>query len=93
MHTKVKNIHLGKFEGNESQLEAEIVHSASLDGTCETMGDVIELGWHASLVLGNRYAWIVYEDSQGFVDVTSFNTHKEADEAFGMFRRSVPESY
>ncbi len=88
MYTESKNTRPGKYEGNDSQLEAEIVHMASLEGCSETVGDVIERGWHTSLVLGRRYGWIVYEDDLGFVDVTSFNTPEEATRGFEMFQQA-----
>lgn len=86
MYTKEPR--LGKFEGNPSQWEAEVVYDASMYGTSGIAGDISRLGWCASLVKGRKMAWIVFEDNYGFVDVTSFNTHDEAIEAFKMFEHN-----
>lgn len=69
---KTLNPSPGKFEGNDSQLVARVAYEASLDGCAETIGDCSEIGWHASLVTGKRYSFIVYEDDLGFVDVETF---------------------
>jgi len=71
MFTKVTRP--GKFEGNESQLIAEVVYEASLDGVQEEWGDVLQDGYYYALVEGRRYSFIVKEDSYGFVQVFIFD--------------------
>ena len=60
----------GKFEGNESQLVAEVVYNKTLDGIAESIGDVEGFGFYA-FVKGKRYGFIMSEDSQGFVTVVT----------------------
>ncbi|MGL5936215.1 MAG: hypothetical protein ACRCZI_11415 [Cetobacterium sp.] len=58
----------GKFEGNRSQLLAQVIYQASLDGANDELGDTDGFGFYA-LVQGKRYAFILCEDTQGFVSV------------------------
>lgn len=62
---------IGKF----NSLRDQVVFKHSLDGCGETIGDVNDYGLHHTFVAdlyGRHY--IVTEDSQGFVDVESFDT-------------------
>ena len=63
-----KNGYPGKFQGNRSQLLAEVAYTASLDGCNRELGDVDGFGWYGYLH-GNQYRYIIHEDSQGFVTV------------------------
>lgn len=72
-----KNLSPGKFEGNHSQLLAEIVHATASDGgTSEELdfgsGDGY-VDWFG-LVNGKRFSFVVHETDQGFVDVAVYNT-------------------
>lgn len=69
-HTAPSNHYSGKF----SSARDEVVYRATLDGTCDTVGDVDVYGFHASL-LEDFYGfdYIVIEDSQGFVTVERFD--------------------
>ena len=73
MHTQKS--HPGKFESNASQLLAEAVYKASLDGGNEELGDVENFGYF-TYVQGKRYHFILSEDSNGFVHVTYGNPEK-----------------
>jgi hypothetical protein len=70
----------GKFEGNRSQMLAEAVYDASLNGPDREAGDVSELGWWAGMVVGKRYTFIITEDNDGFVDVETFRNGDRAIE-------------
>ena len=59
---------LGKFQGNDSEMLAKAVYNASMDGCCETLGDVETFGFYA-YVPGKRNDYILNENSQGFVYV------------------------
>jgi len=91
MYTEHK--HPGKYEGNGSELLAEIVHAASLDGSCDGCGDVTEVGWYASLVEGRRYGFVVVEDELGFVDVTVYDTVDEARAAYEDYELEAQRFY
>ena len=84
---------MGKFEGNDSQMKAQAVYEASLSFRDDEVGSVSEQGWHACLVLGKRYAFIVYEDNYGFVDVTTFNNEDDARKAFSLFVDTSVENW
>ena len=58
------NPHPGKFEGNHSQLLAEVVYNAYADEVCSEEG----FG-HYALIKGKRYWYILCESEQGFVSV------------------------
>lgn len=81
----------GKFEGNESQLMAQAVYQASLDGTDEELGDVDNFGWYG-LVKGKRYSFILSEDSQGFVTV-NYGTHAEMKAQWDKIEKAYDEFY
>ena len=66
MHTRKHT--LGKFQGNESEMLAQAVYNASMDGCCETLGDCETFGFYA-YVPGKRNDYILNENSQGFVYV------------------------
>jgi hypothetical protein len=91
---KTLNPHPGKFEGNDSQLLAEVVYNKSLDGCCEELGDVESFGWHG-LVRGKRYTFILSEGSSGFVYV-AHGSHEEMqaqwDELQKEYEASLEES-
>ncbi len=60
--------------GKYDSLRDEVVHRATLDGTCETYGSVDEPGGHISkLVDFYGYDYIIIEDEQGFVSVERFD--------------------
>jgi len=67
----------GKFESNRSQLMAEIVSNRVNEGFGETVGEIDTFGFYA-YVVGKRFAWILSEDSQGFVDVETFTDQAQA---------------
>ena len=56
--------HPGKFEGNRSQLVAQVVYNATPDEVCSEEG----FG-HYALVKGRKNWYILHESDQGFVDV------------------------
>ena len=58
----------GKYEGNSSQLKAEVLHKVSLDGLAGEFGDVQYGGWFG-LIIGTNNAWIVGEDNYGFFTI------------------------
>ncbi len=63
---------IGKYDS----LRDAVVHRATLDGTCDTVGDVDTVGWHASRLedfYGSDY--IVIEDERGAVTVETFTDH------------------
>lgn len=60
----------GKYEGNRSQLMARVVDNIVSNGCAdEELGDVSWFG-HYAMVIGRRYTFLVYTDSNGFVNVT-----------------------
>lgn len=58
----------GKFEGNGSQMLAEAVYNASMDGSAGFFGDGQTYNFYC-LIEGKHYMFILCEDSQGFVTV------------------------
>jgi hypothetical protein len=58
----------GKFEGNENEQLAELLHEASLNGELdEEIGSVDELGWYGRFIdRVDLFYYILNEDSQGF---------------------------
>jgi hypothetical protein len=87
MHTL--NPHLGKFEGNSSQLLAETVYNVTMNGTGEELGEVDGFGFYA-FVKGKRYGFIMNEDSQGFVSVDYYPL-KEARERWAKIEAEYEE--
>jgi hypothetical protein len=81
--------HPGKFEGNESQMLAEIVYNASMEGCCEELGEVDGFGFYA-FVKGKRYGFIMSEDSQGFVSVYYY-TLSEARQKWAAIEKEYEE--
>ena len=80
--------HLGKYEGNESQLTAEVLHRASLDGTIDEYGECDgPYGWNG-LILGKRYGFLIHEDNYGFF---SYEVHSR-EEAKARFDKFVKEA-
>ena len=72
MYTKRENKTLGKMEGCESELIANVLYElCGVSGYDEQVGDVQYNGWYA-LVRGKRYGFIVSEDSQGFFSYDVF---------------------
>jgi hypothetical protein len=57
----------GKFEGNRSQLLAQVVYNADMDGANEVCSE--EGFGHYALIKGKRYWYILHENEQGFVSV------------------------
>lgn len=60
----------GKFNNRRD----EVVYRATLDGTCETLGDVQDFGFYARLTDFYGRDYLLHEDGQGFVTVESFRS-------------------
>jgi len=58
----------GKFEGNSSQLLAEVVYNVGSNGFASEVCSAEGFG-HYELIKGRRYWFILCEDGQGFVSV------------------------
>ena len=86
----------GKFEACADEDVGRTLHEMSLDGCCETVGDVADFG-HFCLLTGTGIAGaehaIVEEDGQGFVTYTTFDTEEDAREAFAEVEREAEEFY
>lgn len=84
------NRHPGKFEGNASQLVAEVLHNVTLDGGYDRECGDVETTWYA-LINGKRHSWIVAEDSQGFVTYVQYRDMFEADNDFDTIESEIAE--
>lgn len=70
---------LGKFEGCYSIWTGEVLYTITMESGCsEDLGDVQDYGWYG-LIHGNRWSWIVKENSQGFFDYEQFDCAADAD--------------
>ena len=83
MYTITK--HPGKFEGNESELVAQVLYDVvGNSGTTDEYGECDgPYGWNG-LILGKRYGFLVTEDNYGFFRY-SWYSRKEAKERFDKF--------
>ena len=85
------NRHPGKFEGNASQLVAEVLHNVTLDGGYDRECGDVETTWYA-LINGKRHSWIVAEDSQGFVTYIQYKRKLEAARDFDGIEDSIAQA-
>ncbi len=72
----------GKFEGNRSQLLAQVVYNASLGGNLEWEAGDVDLGGWYGLVLGKQHDFLIELDNHGFVAVEVLkkaDTKRETD--------------
>ena len=82
----------GKFEGNESLEESELLYGHSLDGTHDTFGESDLFGFyiliireylpHSDQTRLSYPAYICKEDEHGFFSVIPYSDPKEAEAMF-----------
>ena len=81
MYTKQENRHPGKFEGNESQHIATVLHDiCGNGGHCEEVS-TLSGGWVAK-IKGKRNMFIVFEDTQGFFEYDIYYTLEDGLQAW-----------
>ena len=81
----------GRFEGNRSQLLAEVAYKTSLEWFHDCAGSITSWGVFYALLHGRRYSFIVEEDEQGFVSVTVYKSRGHAERVLYDIRHEMPE--
>ena len=81
----------GKFEGNESQLTAQILYNVVGEGfVSDEYGEVDGPdGWNG-IIRGTRYGFLLHEDNQGFFSY-QYTSLKEADARWAKFVTEAEE--